>query len=154
MASKLSRAREAAKRAREKAAEGRRMAVRRASTAGAGFIIGSMERSGALESIPQIAGVPRMVILAGVGVVGGMYAKGAIGDALDGLGDAALAIGAYQLGNSGSVSGAETVIDDVPELDEARIHRLAEELADAEISGYEEELDAVLSGVEEEEQEP
>ncbi len=129
------------------------MAVRRASTAGAGFIIGSMERSGALESIPQIAGVPRMVVLAGVGVVGGMYAKGAIGDALDGLGDAALAIGAYQLGSSGSVSGEE-VIDDVPVLDEATAHRLAEELADAEISGYEDELDAVLSGVEDDEPEP
>lgn len=72
----------------------------------ASFIIGALEKSGRMNDIPTLAGLPRTVTLAFAAKLGASYASGSAADYLDGVGDAAANVAVYQFAKGPDVSGA------------------------------------------------
>lgn len=105
------------------------------------FALGYAARMGWLARIPRLGGMPVLATTGIVGVVGGMYVEGTLGDVLTGVGMASLLAAAYQMGSSsdGSVSGeperipANTTAQEVTKA----INQLKAELGDGarDISG-------------------
>lgn len=78
------------------------------------FAIGSLTRSGGINVIPTLPGVPRTISLAiianGIGLIA---PKGKWRDMLDGVGESTLNIASYEFGKGGVVAGsAERAFDD------------------------------------------
>lgn len=87
-------------RARINEAEARRSGAALAS----GFVLGSMEKAGTLNDLPDMFGLPKSVTIAIVAKLGAGYATGDIADYMNGLGDAAGVVALYQFGK-----GVETI---------------------------------------------
>ena len=98
--------------ARRRAADKRSAMTRRVSGLGGSYLLGRMAASGTLERIPTVFGLPRLAVVGVLGFVAGEYVSGTAGDALEGLGDAALAIAAYQMGSGAQVAGDDIVSGD------------------------------------------
>lgn len=106
--------------ARRRAADKRSAMTRRVSGLGGAYVLGRMAQSGGLERIPTIFGLPRLAVIGAVGFIAGEYVSGTAGDALEGVGDAALAVAAYQMGSGATVAGDDFVsgADELPEWSE------------------------------------
>lgn len=105
-------------RLRDEEAEARRGGAALATS----YVIGSMETSGAMASVPQLFGLPRTVTLAVLAKAGGTFARGPVRDYLQGVGDSAAIIATYNFSKGGTVSG----IDEVSGRRRNRRHRMAE----------------------------
>lgn len=99
--------------ARAKARASQNMTRQALGAVVAGGAIGLASRSGYLERVPRIAGMPTTLTVAAVGLVGGEYAPGKLGDALRIVGIGAGVVAAYQLATGQTIAGDAS--------DEARI---------------------------------
>lgn len=102
------------RRQRDKAANDKR----KITVAGSSYLLGRMSQDpeSMLSKVPELFG-SRMLTLAIAGMVAGEYVDGVAGDVAEGIGEAAMAIGLYQLGAGQDVSG-DVGLDGRPERDE------------------------------------
>lgn len=140
----LERARSAAQTASRKRKEAKRTMYRKASAYGTAYALGKAVESGAIDRIPQLFGVPRTVVLGAGASVASFFVGGGAGDILDGVGDGAMCVAAFQFGAGQTVSGSDE--DELAALD-AEIDRARAALGDG-VSGIEEEIVEVEEGVE------
>ena len=101
------------RRARDKAANDKR----KITVAGSAYLMGRMvnDPESMLSKIPELFG-SRMLTLAVAGMAAGEYIDGTAGDIAEGIGEAAMVIGLFQLGSGADVSGVGA--DGRPERDE------------------------------------
>lgn len=102
----LTSAKASASRARKEAKTARSSAVVRGAGLLTAYGIGSLEANGRMEDIPQILGLPRTVTLAGAAMLLAPHVDGYMGDVLDGVGESAMYIAAYNFGAGRDISGA------------------------------------------------
>ena len=134
----LERVRETNKRQRAKAKESQDEMRQMALGIAMAFALGYAARMGWLARIPRLGGLPVLATTGLVGVVGGYYAEGTLGDVLTGVGVASLLAAAYQLGSEGTVSGGVGALPQgTTQADVTRaIDQLRAELTDGdEVSG-------------------
>lgn len=87
-------------------------------------VLGWAENRGFMARIPSVGGLPKLVTVGAVGLVGSQYIGGTAGDVLRGAGASAACIAAYQLAQRGSISG-----EDADDRMEAAVNRLAARVA-------------------------
>lgn len=92
----MSKVRDAIARAGKRVREAKAETKETLAVAGTAAAIGYMERSGNLDSIPKLFGLPRTATLAGVAFLGEKYAPASMKPVLGGVKNGALAIAAYQ----------------------------------------------------------
>jgi hypothetical protein len=114
MPSKLELARKSAKRARDKAREGKQKLLQKGTMLGAAYGVGRLEETGRMDDIPQILGMPRTLTVAGLGYGLAMFTGGTLADVAEGAADGAASVAAYQYGKGEDVSGDED--DELAEL--------------------------------------
>jgi len=76
--------------------------------AGTSYMIGSMVKSGNIEKIPEIFGMPRTVTLAIAGKLLAYNASGALKQAANGAASAAAAVAIFQFAQGLEVAGASS----------------------------------------------
>jgi hypothetical protein len=79
-------------------------------------VLGWAEAQGYMARIPSIGGLPKLVTVGAVGLVGSQYIGGTAGDVMRGAGASAACIAAYQLASRGSISGGDGLSDAVNRL--------------------------------------
>lgn len=94
-----------AERARKSAAAAKADGARTAGLFGGALLVGLMVKSGAVARLPDI-GVPKTVVLGGVGKAIGYNVSGPMGQVANGVGDASLVIGIFQFTQGMTVSGS------------------------------------------------
>lgn len=94
-----------AERARKSAAAAKADGARMLGMMGGAAVIGLMVKSGAVDRLPDI-GVPKTLVLAGIGKAVGYNMNGTIGEAADGIGNAAAVVAIFQWTTGQTVSGA------------------------------------------------
>ena len=107
----MSKTSEAIARARNAARNAKTDATETVAGAATSYFLGSLESSGAINSIPQVMGMPRTLTLAllGKGVAYFTGSGGTMHAVANGIGNAATHVGLYQLASRGSVSGGDVL---------------------------------------------
>lgn len=145
---RLEEAKDQLKRRADKARMGRNETRAMLTRIGSGFVLGYADRKGWIDKLPD-TGLPKLAVAGIIAKVGGHYTSGKGGDILNGAGDAALTVMAYQWGSSAGIertattSGARMTGNARADALEAKFRRqLAEARADLEdeISGYDDDV--------------
>lgn len=143
---RLEEAKDQLKRKADKARAGRNETRAMLTRIGSGFALGYADRKGWIDKLPD-TGLPKLAVAGIIAKVGAHYTSGKGGDILNGAGDAALTVMAYQWGSTAgierSTSGARMTGDARAAALEAKFKRqLADARADLEdeISGYDDDV--------------
>lgn len=105
----MSKAKELAARARARLRDEEGEVRRMGASLATSYVIGSMENSGAMASVPQLLGLPRTVTLAVAAKVAGTFMSGKLRDYAQGVGDAASNIATYNFAKGATISGEDEV---------------------------------------------
>lgn len=103
----MSKAQEAIARARRTANEAKADATEMISGVVTSYMIGSLEKSGNMNSIPKIFGLPRTVTLAAAAKLLAYNSSGNTRQIANGVGSAATHVAVYQFSKGADVSGDE-----------------------------------------------
>lgn len=109
------RSRAALVRTKKSIEENRADLTRKATAVGTSFALGSLTQTGKITSIPTAFGIPRTAMLAIVANVGAlmMDKNSTLKNVLDGAGEGALCVAAFQFGMGQSIAGMhETDVHD------------------------------------------
>lgn len=118
----MAKAKEIAGRIRARLREEEGEARRGGAALATSYVIGSMETSGAINTVPPLFGLPRTVTLAILAKAAGTFARGSMRDYLQGVGDGAAIIATYNFSKGATVSG----VDDEMSGRRSRRRRMAE----------------------------
>lgn len=125
---RLAQLRESSRRQRAKANAERNEMKQLATMGLTSAVLGWAENRGFMARIPSVGGLPKLVTVGAVGLIGSQYVGGTAGDIMRGAGASAACIAAYQLANRGSISGTHADSDM-----EAAVNRLAARVAGDDI---------------------
>ena len=151
--SKLRRAQAAAKRLRDKTKAARGDAIKKVTGAGTAYLLGRAQQSGAIENIPSIMGAPKtLTVMVGAGALA-WFTSGTLSDAAEGAFDATLYATAWQYGMGQGVQGVSAYqglhpvagfdVEDERDVDLLLAEAVSGE-GDGYVGEYDDELDAVL----------
>ena len=111
-----------------KARENKSDITRKVTLAGAAWGWGKLSSNGMLNQIPSFGPVPRLLVGGVVAQFASMKTKGTVSNVLDGIGDAALAISAFQMGAGQQIAGETGALPSTQEM-ERELQRLENEFA-------------------------
>ena len=119
------RSRAALVRTKKSIEENRADLTRKATAVGTSFALGSLTQTGKITSIPTAFGIPRTAMLAIVANVGAlmMDKNSTLKNVLDGAGEGALCVAAFQFGMGQSIAG----------MHETDVHAAGDEMARARV---------------------